>query len=121
MSDLDTSKVIWVSQSRDQEGLDPFLTIVGPSFCKSIKVIAMDQHEPYIAAAQKHGPKAVVFWDKFHLVQNFNQVANELRKDVLSYAEKNADIRRLTQGRFRYIFQKKSSKRTNEEKVHLEE
>ena len=56
-----------------------------------------------------------------YLVPNFNEVANELRKDVFSYAEKKADIKRLTQGKFRYIFLKKSSKRTNDEKVHLEE
>ena len=121
ITDLDTRKVIWVSPSRDQEALDQFFTIVGDKFCKLIEVIAMDQHEPYRASAKKHCPHAVVVWDKFHLVQNFNEAANELRKDVFSYAGKSDEIKKLARGKYRYIFLKKSAKRTEQEKMHLEE
>ena len=53
----------------------------------------MDQHEAYRASAQKHCPQSVL--DKLYLVQNFYQVANELRKDVFSYTKKNAFINSL--------------------------
>ena len=121
ISDLETRKVIWVSQSRDKDGLDQFFRIIGPEACKLIQVVALDQHEAYKASASEYCPEAVIVWDRFHLMQTFNEVANELRKDVFEYADKKSDTKRLTQGKYRYLFLKKDSRRTSGERVHLEE
>lgn len=121
ISDLDTRKVIWVSQSRDKAGLDQFFRIIGSEACQAIKVVAMDQHDAYRASVSEYCRKAVVVWDRFHLMQAFNEVANEMRKDIFAYADSKSDIRRLTQGKYRYLFLKKDSRRTTGERVHLEE
>ena len=121
ITDLDTRKVIWITETRDKAGLDEFFSLIGPASCSSIDVIAMDQHDAYKASAREFCPRAVVVWDRFHLMQSFNEAANELRKDVFEYANKKSDLKRLTQGKFRYIFLKKASRRRPDEKVHLEE
>jgi len=121
ITDLKTRRVIWVSESRDKEALDEFFQIIGEKACKKIKVVAMDQHEPYRSSVKQYCKKAKVVWDRFHLMQSFNEALNEVRKDILERLDPKSPLRRLVQGKYRFIFLKKSKHRTKEEKLHIEE
>ena len=44
--DLETRRVIWVSESRSKEALDEFFKVIGKEACKDIEVVAGDQHDP---------------------------------------------------------------------------
>lgn len=72
--DINTHKVIWVSGSRRKEALDEFFKIIGPENCKKIEVVATDQHTAYAASVEEYCPQATLVWDRFHLVQKFNDV-----------------------------------------------
>src|SRR5260370_36811664 len=78
--DLETHRVIWVSQSRKKEALDEFFQILGEKGCQGIRVVATDQHRGYGASVEQHCPNATVVWDRFHLVQQFNEALNEDRR-----------------------------------------
>lgn len=121
ITDLKTHKVIWVGDSRRKEALDQFFKIIGKQACKKILVVAMDQHESYRAAVKAHCPNAMVVWDRFHLVQTFLEAMNEDRKYLHEHASKGSRDKYLTLGRFRFIFLKKASKRSDEETQHIEE
>lgn len=121
ITDLKTRRVIWVSESRRKEALDEFFTIIGAEACANIKAVAMDQHEAYRASVKEHCPQAAVVWDRFHLMQSFNEVINDLRKDMFELVNKKAGVRPLLQGKYRYIFLKKSTRRTPTEKQHIDE
>ena len=121
ITDLATRKVVWVTQSRSREALDSFFKIIGKEACKDIEAVAMDQHEPYRASVRQNCPKAAVVWDRFHLMQSFNEVANDLRKDVFHQCAPKSDIKPYVQGKNRFIFLKRDSKRSQKEKEHLKE
>lgn len=119
ITDLDTGKVIWVSESRDKVALDQFFILLGKKACRKIKVVAIDQHDPYKASAEEHCKNATIVWDKFHIMKNFEEAVNDVRKDLHNAMDNNDPLLPLTMGRDRFIFLKKDSKRTSEEKAHI--
>ena len=119
--DLRTRKVIWVSKSRRKEALDQFFQLIGEEACSKIKVVATDQHRGYGESIQEYCPNATQVWDRFHLVQNFNEALNEDRKDELSQSMPKGYSENLLKGRFRYIYLTKAKHRTNSEQRHIEE
>ncbi len=78
--DLKTHKVIWISQSRRKEALDTFFEIIGPLACEKIQVVATDQHAGYGLSVEQYCKNASLVWDRFHLVQRFNDLVNDERK-----------------------------------------
>lgn len=120
VSDLETRRVIWVSFSRKKKALDEFFKIIGQEACNQIEVVAADQHDAYAASVKEHCSQATLVWDRFHIMQNFEVAVNEVRKDLC--AESNhEDIKQKARGKYKYLFLKKASRRTADEKTHLEE
>jgi transposase len=120
ITDLNTHKVIWVTDGRDESSLSLFFEIIGKSACAKIEVVAADQHEAYARAVAKHCPNATLVWDRFHVMQNFEKVLNEERKKIHAELEKNTEMSELTRGKHRFIFLKKASRRTVEEVKHID-
>ncbi len=118
--DLNTRKVIWVSQGRKKRALDEFFELLGKEACEEIRVVAADQHRGYADSVAINCPKATLVWDRFHLVQNFNDALNEDRKLELLDQRKNSEARRLLQGRYRYIFLTKADHRSKEDQRHID-
>jgi transposase len=121
ISDLDTRKVIWVADSRRKEALDGFFEILGKQACEQIEVVAVDQHEGYAASVRQHCKKATIVWDKFHIMQNFEEAVNETRKDLYEELAASDPIKKLTRGKYRFLFLKRACTRTEEEKQHLDD
>lgn len=116
--DLETRRVIWVSESREKAALDEFFNVIGPKQCKEIDVVAMDQHDSYKLSVEQNCPMATVVWDRFHIMQNFNQAIDEDRKWLHRYIA-GGELKRLTRGKFKRLFVKKSSNRTKVENRHI--
>jgi transposase len=119
--DHSSHKVIWVSQSRRKEALDLFFEMLGKEGCKKIKVVTCDQHRGYADSVKQYCPDADLVWDRFHLVQQFNEALNEERKkewDKYNDPESDND---LMAGKYRYIFLTKANNRTEKDKLHIEE
>lgn len=121
ISDLDTHRVIWVSESRDKEALDEFFTLIGSQASAEIEVVAADLHEAYAASVKEHCPDATLVWDRFHVMQIFEEAVNETRKSLHSEQARGSELQRLTRGGFRFLFLKKATRRTAEEKTHLDD
>jgi transposase len=119
ISDLDTHRVIWVSESRSKKALDQFFQLLGKAASEKITLVAVDQHEEYAASVREHCPKATLVWDRFHLMQNFEEAVNETRKDLHEEQPRSSNLSRLTRGQYRFVFLKKEKRRTEEERVHI--
>jgi transposase len=116
-----THKVIWVSHSRRKEALDTFFEMLGPEGCKRIKVVTCDQHRGYAESVKQYCPQADLVWDRFHLVQQFNEALNEERKkewDKYNDPESDND---LMAGKYRYIFLTIAKNRSERDRRHIEE
>jgi transposase len=118
VSDLDTRRVVWVSESRDKAALDEFFMIIGKDRCEEIEVVAGDQHDPYKASVNEHCPKAVFVWDRFHIMQTFETAVNDDRSWLNQHMCKD-EVKRLTRGKFKGLFLKKSDRRNKEEQRHI--
>lgn len=121
ITDLDTHRVVWVAEGRDKESLDEYFRIIGERACSRIRVVAMDQHDAYKASAQEHCSGAAVVWDRFHIMQGFEEAVNEQRKHLHGRMHKGSEVQRLTRGRFRYVFLKKASRRSTKEQQHIDD
>lgn len=119
ISDLNTRRVIWVSESRRKEALDQFFLLIGEDAAKKITVAAIDQHEGYAASIRQHCPAATLVWDRFHVMQIFEEAVNETRKQLHQEQPGNSEMRRLTRGQYRFLFLKKAARRTPTEQQHI--
>ena len=119
--DSTTRKVIWVSKSRRKEALDAFFKLIGEEACKRIEVVACDQHEGYSSSVREYCPKATIVWDRFHLVQHFNEALNEDRKEELDRQGITPEEQALLKGRNRFIFMKRAYERSDKEKKVIDE
>jgi transposase len=54
--------------------------IIGEAACKKIQVVAVDQHEAYAKSVKEYCKSATIVWDKFHILKNFEESINEVRK-----------------------------------------
>ena len=118
--DQRTHKVIWVSQSRRKEALDSFFEIIGPEACREIEVVTCDQHKGYAESVAQYCPSADLVWDRFHLVQSFNEALNEERK--LEWDKRgDPESDDLLAGKYRYIFLTKAENRSKRDRWHIDE
>lgn len=119
-----THKVIWVSPSRRKEALDTFFELIGAQACEKIKAVTCDQHAGYAESVKQYCPNADLVWDRFHLVQNFNEALNEERKyewDGQKGINGDKADDDLLAGKYRYIYLTKSKNRSRVDKRHIEE
>lgn len=116
--DLDTRKVIWVSESRSKEALDEYFKIIGPKACEEIEVVAADQHDPYKASVREFCSNAKFVWDRFHIMQSFEMAINEDRQWLHQHAT-SGEMKRLTRSKFKTLFLKKADRRNVTEQRHI--
>lgn len=119
--DIKTHKVIWVSQSRRKEALDEFFQIIGEEACKKIEVVATDQHEGYGASVRQYCPNATLVWDRFHLIQKFNEALNDDRRNELANIDPEGEMGDLMNNKYRFVFCKRAYKRSDQDKKHIDE
>jgi transposase len=117
--DIKTHKVVWVSKSRRAEALDEFFKIIGESACSKMEVVATDQHEAYSQSVKTHCPKAIIVWDRFHLVQNFNNALNEDRREELQNIDPEGKMEDLMNNKYRYLFLTKAANRGSRDQKHI--
>ena len=120
ISDLDSRRVVWVSESRSKEALDEFFHVIGEERCRDIEVVTADQFDGYKKSVEDHCPNATFVWDRFHIMQNFQQYLNSERA-WLNKHMCTGELKRLTRGKFKQLFTKKPERRTKIESRHIKE
>lgn len=82
VTDFCSGNVLHVADGRGKESLDSFFEQMKPEQLRSIEVVAMDMHMPYIMSAGWHVPKLTekVCFDRFHVAQLFSRAVDETRR-----------------------------------------
>jgi transposase len=121
VSDLETRRVIWVGESRTKAALDEFFTLIGEQACLEIEVVAVDQHEGYASSVKQHCKCATLVWDRFHVMQLFEEAVNDMRAQLHEEQARGSEMKKLTRGKYRFLFLKKATRRTDEERSHIDD
>jgi len=80
--DCDRGTVEYVAEDRRQESLEQYYRQFTPEELGSIEAIAMDMHDPYIAATKAYVPNAAskIVFDKFHVVRTVTEAVDKVRR-----------------------------------------
>jgi transposase len=81
VSDLEFGEPIWAGPERKKETLDRFFAEqLPPRRRRSVKAVCIDMCAPFMASLREHLPKAVIVFDRFHVMMHVNQAVDETRR-----------------------------------------
>jgi transposase len=82
VSDLDTSRVVWIGRGRTRETLEAFFQSLPEGLPRQIECVAMDMWEPFAAACRKWIPAAEgkMVLDKFHIERHLGHAVDTVRR-----------------------------------------
>lgn len=120
--DTDLRLIIWNAKGRKAEVLNRYYIGIGEEACLKIESVAMDGARTYISSTQTHAKKAMIVYDKFHIIQKLNKTVDAVRKAELRKARKENDkeLIEFANSKQRFILYKKKSKLTDNQSKRLE-
>ncbi len=119
--DADERAVIWNDRGRKTEVLDRYYVGIGEDNCQRIESVALDGARTFISSTVKYAVKALIVYDKFHLIQKLNWAVDMARKQELRKARKenNNELMELMNCRQRFILLKNHSNLTANQAGYL--
>ncbi len=79
--DLERGAIVHVAEGRSVKAVEPFLRRLRGAGAK-VEAVAMDFADSYVLAVKTLLPEAQVVFDRFHVIQLFNQKLSQLRHDL---------------------------------------
>ena len=82
VNDLERNRVLYVAADREQSSLDGFWSTITAEQRASIKAVALDMWDPYLASLQNHLPEAKekIVFDKFHIARHLGEAVDQVRR-----------------------------------------
>ncbi len=84
-----TGEVVHLAEGKRKDSLKSFFDRLTRWQKEYIKAVAMDRSGSYYACVREELPKAEVTFDKFHLVKNFNDVIDQVRREEVHKADED--------------------------------
>ena len=119
--DTDIKKVIWNAQGRKKEILNRYYEALGSESCEKIESVAMDGARGYIYSTQEYAKKALLVYDKFHVIQKLSKAVDATRRYELQKArgEQRFDLMEMMGFKQRFILLKNRVNLTERQSEHL--
>ncbi len=82
VNDLKRNRVLYVAEDREQSSLDGFWSTITAEQRASIKAVALDMWDPYLASLRGHLPEAEkkIVFDKFHIAKHLGEAVDRVRR-----------------------------------------
>jgi transposase len=81
VSNLEAGEPIWASPERKKATLDRFFAeYLPPRRRRAVKAVCVDMWQPFLESLREHLPRAVVVFDKFHVMRHVNDAVDETRR-----------------------------------------
>ncbi len=119
--DTDIKKVVWNDQGRKAEVLDRYYRGIGAENCEKIESVALDGARTYISSMNEHARRALIVYDKFHVVQKLNMAVDTVRRQELRKARDSHrdDLIEMLDCHQRFILLKNKANLTQKQADHL--
>jgi transposase len=118
--DLESGAVVFVGDGKGADALKPFWKRLRPSGAK-IEAVAMDMSGAYQAAVRANLRKAVIVFDRFHVVKLFNEKLSDLRRELYREATEMQHKEVLKGTRWLLLKNAENLDEEKDEKVRLKE
>ena len=116
--DLEKKRLIWSGAHRDKDSLRRFFEWWGEERTRAIEGVCCDMWQNYIDVIQEFCAKAVIVFDKFHIVRHLMEAIDKVRRmEVKVLAEADREDLKGT----RYLWLKNPWNLTDGQQVRLEE
>lgn len=92
----ETGELLHMSEGKKKESLQQFFDRLSPEQKGSIEAVAMDRSGAYHACVKENLPDAVIVFDKFHVVANYNAAIDELRR--IEWRQAQEDYKTVIKG-----------------------
>ncbi len=79
--DIKSGAIVFVGDGKGADALEPFWKRLKASHAK-IEAVALDMSPAYTSAVKKNIPKAVMVYDRFHVMKLFNHYLSCLRREL---------------------------------------
>jgi transposase len=81
VSDLQAGEPIWAGPERKKATLDCFFAeYLPPRRRRAVKAVCVDMWQPFLESLREHLPRAVIVFDKFHVMRHVNDAVDETRR-----------------------------------------
>ena len=114
--DLGAKRLLWSGEGRKEETLRRFFDEWGAEKTARIRGICCDMWAPYIKVVKEKAPKAVLVFDKFHIIHHLLDAVSDVRREEARELSKtNPELLKDT----RYIFLKNPWNLTDPQRQRL--
>jgi transposase len=97
-----TGELLYLAAGRGQDALAGFFAQLSPAQKAAILAVALDRSGGYRAAVERHLPQADIVLDKFHLIANYHEVIDQVRRRT--YREADLGARSFIKGQRYNLF-----------------
>lgn len=118
VTDLNAHRVIWVGPGREKRTLRRFFRWFGRERIRRLRVVVIDMHDPYELEIAVQAPRAVIVYDRFHVMKQLNQAVDLIRRRVQGQIP--GPDRRAIKNK-RYVILKARETLSSKERVRLKE
>jgi transposase len=116
--DLRRRRLLWSGEGRAKETLEAFFNWFGEERTAKLEGVCCDMWQPYIDVVKAKAPKAILVFDKFHIVQHLSKAVDQIRRDEIR--EKGKEHKELM-SKTRYIWLKNPWNLTEKQQARLSE
>jgi transposase len=116
--DLKRRCLLWSGEGRAKETLEAFFDWFGKERTEQIEGVCCDMWQPYTDVVKQRAPKAILVFDKFHIVQHLSKAVDQVRRDEIR--EKGKAHKELM-AKTRHIWLKNPWNLTDKQQARLSE
>lgn len=116
--DLNSRQLLWSGEGRARETLEGFFDWFGDERTAQLEGVCCDMWQPYADVVKARAPKAILVFDKFHIVQHLTKAVDQVRRDEIR--EKGKEHKALM-SKTRYIWLKNPWNLTDKQQARLSE
>jgi len=84
----DNGDVLHLAEGKKKDSLEAFFLKLTFEQIASIKAVGMDRAGAYKAVVKEYAPEAAIVFDKFHLIANYNEAIDKVRRAEWNKADK---------------------------------
>ena len=118
----ETGELLHCHEGRKKESLQAFFDTLRKEQKANIQGVCVDRLGAYVSCVEEALPQAEIIYDKFHLVRNFNDIVDKVRREEWRRVKNAKDDRavKLIQGQ-RYNLLRRPEKNGKEQQSRLAE